>query len=348
VPVERIERKLAAIFAADVEGYSRLMGLDEVGTLRTLTAYRAIIDGLIAQHRGRVFNSAGDSVLAEFPSVVDAVQCAVEAQRALGEENGKKPSDQQMRFRVGIHVGDVLVQHGNLFGDGVNIAARLEALAEPGGITVSAAVRGYVGKKLSISFTDIGEQAVKNIAEPIHAYCVKADTSPSPSIDKPTLSLPDKPSIAVLPFQNMSGDAEQDYFADGIVEDIITSLSRVRWLFVVARNSSFTYKGAVDVKRVGRELGVRYVLEGSVRKAGNRVRITGQLIEAATGTHIWADRYDRDYSDIFALQDEITASVIAAVAPKLRWAEIERARRRARRASTPMISISGLCPITTP
>jgi adenylate cyclase len=330
VDVSEIERKLAAIFAADVEGYSRLMGIDEVGTLRTLTAYREIVDGLIAQHRGRVFNTAGDSVLAEFPSVVDAVQCSISAQRALAEENGKKPTDRQMRFRIGVHVGDVLVQRDNLYGDGVNIAARLETLAEPGGICVSGAVRDYLGKRLPVVFTDCGEQAVKNIAEPVRAYRIGASaTVPIGTNESAPLPLPDKPSIAVLPFTNMSGDPEQEYFADGMVEDIISGLSRIGWLFVIARNSSFTYKGkTVDVKQVGRELGVRYVLEGSVRKGGSRVRITGQLIDAMTGGHIWTDRFDGTLEDVFDLQDRVTASVVGAIEPRLQRAEIERAGRK--------------------
>src|SRR5713226_5029334 len=259
-----VQRKLAAIFAADVEGYSRLMGIDEVGTLRRLTEYREIIDAMIARERGRIFNTAGDSVLAEFPSVVDAVQCAVELQRVLGDENRKTSPAQQMHFRIGVHVGDVLVKDGNLFGDGINIAARLETLAEPGGICVSGTARDYVGKKLPIAFTDCGEQAVKNIAEPIRAYRVGAIASAAPELpERPALPLPDKPSIAVLPFSNMSGDPAQEYFADGITEDIITALSKVRWFFVIARNSSFGYKGkSPDIRQVGRELGVRYVLEG--------------------------------------------------------------------------------------
>src|SRR5271163_2430117 len=254
-----VERKLAAIFAADVEGYSRLMGLDEVGTLRTLTAYRVIIDRLIASHRGRIFNTAGDSLVADFASAVDAVQCAVEVQDAIAKENADRPAAEQMRFRIGLHVGDIMVQGDNLFGDAVNIAARLEALAEPGGICVSGTVQDQIGTKLPVAFTDLGQQQVKNIAQPIRAYQVRSDTSPT---DTPVLGtslpLPDKPSIAVLAFQNMSGDPEQEYFADGMVEEIITALSRIRWLFVIARNSSFTYKGqAIDVKQVGRELGVR-------------------------------------------------------------------------------------------
>jgi adenylate cyclase len=329
--VSEIERKLAAIFAADVEGYSRLMGLDEVGTLRTLTAHREIIDKLIEQHRGRVFNSAGDSVLAEFASVVDAVQCAVEVQQALSTENDKKSSHQQMRFRIGVHVGDVLVKGGNLFGDGVNIAARLETLAEAGGICVSGAVRDHIGTRLPVNFENLGEQAVKNIKQPLHCFRINPPAASETALNKrPLLPMPDKPSIAVLPFTNMSGDPEQEFFADGIVEDVITGLSRFRWLFVIARNSSFTYKGrAVDVKHVGRELGVRYVVEGSVRTAGNRVRVTAQLIEADTGLHIWADRYDRAIEDVFTLQDEITDTIVATLEPEISASERERARRKA-------------------
>ena len=278
----RVERKLSAIFAADVEGYSRLMGRDEVGTLRTLTAYRVIIDGLIGCHRGRIFNTAGDSVLADFGSAVDAVECAVEIQHALAKENEGRSPDEQMRFRIGIHVGDIIVQGDNLFGDAVNVAARLEALAKPGGICVSGAVQDHIGTKLPVTFADLGPQQVKNIAQPIRAYRIENETSPTASAGPgPSLPLPNKPSIAVLPFANMSGDPEQEYFADGMVEEIITALSRIRLLFVIARTSTFTYKGqAVEVKQVGRELGVRYVLEGSVRKSGQRVRITGQLIDA--------------------------------------------------------------------
>ena len=236
-----VERKLAAIFAADVEAYSRLMGLDEVGTLRTLTAYRVVIDRLIASHRGRIFNTAGDSLVADFASAVDAVQCAVEAQEAIGKENAGRPVGEQMRFRIGIHVGDIIVQGDNLFGDAVNVAARLEALAEPGGICVSSTVRDQIGTKLPLSFSDLGEQQVKNITQPIKAYRIRGETSPTVTpVVGSSLPLPDKPSIAVLPFANISGDSEQEYFADGMVEEIITALSRIRWLFVIARNSSFT------------------------------------------------------------------------------------------------------------
>jgi adenylate cyclase len=325
-----VERKLAAIFAADVEGYSRLMGLDEVGTLRTLTAYRVIIDHLIAIHHGRIFSTAGDSLVADFASAVDALQCAIEVQEAIAKENADRPASEQMRFRIGLHVGDIIVQGDNLFGDGVNIAARLETLAEPGGICISGTVRDQIGTKLPLSFTDLGEQQVKNIAQPIRAYRVRGDTSPR---DTPLvgsyLPLPDKPSIAVLPFANMSGDPEQDYFADGMVEEIITALSRIRWLFVIARNSTFTYKGqAVDVKQVGRELGVRYVLEGSVRKAGGRVRITAQLIDAQSGTHLWADRFDGSLEDVFELQDKVASSVAGVIEPTLQAAETARSAGR--------------------
>ena len=324
---QRVERKLSAILAADVEGYSRLMGRDEVGTLRTLTAYRVIIDRLIASHRGRIFNTAGDSLVADFGSAVDAVQCAIEVQEAIAKANMDRSPEEQMRFRIGIHVGDIIVQGDNLFGDAVNIAARLEALAEPGGVCVSGTVRDQIGTKLSVGFIDLGEQQVKNIAQPIRAYQIRgAMNSPTAS---PSLPLPDKPSIAVLPFANMSGDPEQEYFADGMVEEIITALSRIRWLFVIARNSSFTYKGqAIDVKQVGRELGVRYVLEGSVRRAGGHVRITAQLVDASTGTHLWADRFDGSLEDVFELQDKVAISVAGIIEPTLQAAETARTAGR--------------------
>jgi adenylate cyclase len=327
VPVHPIERKLAAIFAADIAGYSRLMGRDEVGTLARLKAYRFIVDGLIASHRGRIFNTAGDSVVADFASAVDAVQCAAVVQAAIATENAGASDDEPMQFRIGVHVGDIIVDGENLLGDGVNIAARLEALAEPGTICVSAAARDHIGNKLPLGFDDIGDQQVKNIAQPIKVYRVRVDKPADQAAA--VLPLPNTPSIAVLPFQNMSGDSEQEYFADGMVEEIITALSRIRWLFVIARNSSFIYKGqAVDVKQVGRELGVRYVLEGSVRKGSNRVRITAQLIDATSGTHVWADRYDRDLSDVFAVQDEITASVAGVIEPALAEAEQQRVLRK--------------------
>jgi adenylate cyclase len=324
---EETVRKLAAIFAADVEGYSRLMGQDEVGTLRRLTACRAILDERIAAHRGRIFGSAGDSVVADFASAVDAVQCAVAVQDAIAKQNADRPSGEQMRFRVGLHVGDVIMQGENLFGDGVNIAARLEALAEPGGICISGTVRDQVGTKLPLAFTDMGEQQVKNITQPIRAYLIGGASAVA--VAALSLPLPEKPSIAVLPFQNLSGDPGQEYFADGMVEEITTALSHYPSLFVIARNSCFTYKGrAVDVKQVGRELGVRYVLEGSVRKAGDRIRVAAQLVEAETGIHDWAERYDRDLIDIFALQDEITQAVTVAVTPAIAGAEQRRAMRR--------------------
>jgi TolB-like protein/class 3 adenylate cyclase/Tfp pilus assembly protein PilF len=326
------ERRLVAIFAADVEGYSRLMGADEVGTLRNLTQKRAILDGLIASYRGRIANTAGDSVLAEFSSAVDAVQCAVEAQAALAEANAGQLPDRHINFRIGVHVGDVMVKGGDLFGDGVNIAARLQTLASAGGVCVSGAAHDQVRKILPFVFTDLGAKQVKNIQEPVRAFAVSAKSASAVAGSSNTstpLALPDKPSIAVLPFQNMSGDPEQEYFADGIVEDIITALARMPWLFVIARNSSFTYKGrAVDLKQVGRDLGVRYVLEGSVRSAGKRVRVTGQLIDAVTGAHLWADRFDGDLKDVFDLQDQITSSVVGALTPKLELAEIEYARRK--------------------
>jgi adenylate cyclase len=327
VPVHPVERKLAAIFAADIAGYSRLMARDEVATLARLKACRAIVDELIASHRGRIFNTAGDSVVADFASAVDAVQCAVAVQTAIATEDAGGSAEEPMQFRIGVHVGDVMVDGENLLGDGVNIAARLESLAEPGAICVSAAARDQVGNKLPLGFDDLGDQQFKNIAQAIRVYRVQ--------VGKPAaqpgaaLPLPDKPSIAVLPFQNMSGDSEQEYFADGMVEEIITALSRIRWFFVIARNSTFTYKGrAVVVKEVGRELGVRYVLEGSVRKSGNRVRITAQLVEAATGNHVWAERYDRDLADIFAVQDEITERVVAAIEPELYAAEQVRSQSK--------------------
>src|SRR4051794_8216188 len=324
-----VKRRLAAIFAADVEGYSRLMGADEVATLDALTARREILDGLIATHGGRIANTAGDSVLAEFGSSVDAVRCAMEAQATLASANSSFPENRQINFRIGVHVGDVMVRAGDLFGDGVNIAARLQTLARAGGLCDSGVTYDQVRKILPLSFTDLGVQSVKNIEEPIRAYEVKPQRvgahSALKAASSPSLPLPHKPSIAVLPFQNMSGDQEQEYFADGMVEDIITALSRFKSLFVIARNSSFTYKGkAVDIKQVGQELGVRYVLEGSVRKSGARLRITGQLIDAATGAHLWADRFDGELEDVFDLQDQMTASVVGAIAPKLEQAEMER------------------------
>jgi TolB-like protein/class 3 adenylate cyclase len=327
-------RRLTAILAADVAGYSRLMGADEEGTHERLKAhFRELIDPKIAEHRGRTVKNTGDGLLAEFPSVVDAVRCAAEIQRGMLDREPEVPDERRIRFRIGVNLGDVIAEENDIFGDGVNIAARLEALADPGGICVSRVVRDQVRDKLDYTFEDLGEQQVKNIARPVRVYRVRdagsIGSSSPPAPAPPVLPLPDKPSIAVLPFQNISGDPEQEYFADGMVEEIITALSRIRWLFVIARNSSFTYKGrAVDVKQVGRELGVRYVLEGSVRKAGTQVRITGQLIDTTTGAHIWADRFDGALDDIFDLQDLVASNVAGAIEPKLRQSEIERATRK--------------------
>jgi adenylate cyclase len=323
----RVERRLAAIVAADVAGYSRLTGLDEEGTLARLKVLRhELIDPAIASARGRVVKTMGDGFLIEFPSVVDAVRCAVEVQRGVGPRNAAFAPEQRIEFRVGIHVGDVVVEGDDLLGDGVNVAARLEGLSESGGIALSEDAFRQVQGKVSAEFVDAGEQALKNIARPMRVYRVALGDGAS--LDRPVLPLPDKPSIAVLPFQNMSGDPEQEYFCDGVVEEIVTALSRFGWLFVIARNSSFTYKGrTADVKQVGRDLGVRYVLEGSVRKAGNRVRITGQLIEATTGTQLWAQRYDRSLDDIFAVQDEIVAAIVGTLVPEIGAAESARALR---------------------
>jgi len=332
-----VERRLAAILAADVAGYSRLMGANEEGTLDQLKSIRkALVDPTIATHRGRIVKTTGDGMLVEFASAVDAVRNAVEIQRGMAEQNTAVPQDQRIEFRIGVHVGDIIFDDNDIFGDGVNIAARLEGIAEPGGVCMSDDAYRQVRGKVEIDCDDMGPQSLKNIAEPMRAWRLRM-TGQTPSavksgsaVSQPrALPLPDKPSIAVLSFQNMSGDPEQEYFADGIAEDIITALSRFKELFVIARNSSFTYKGrAVDVKQVGRELGVRYVLEGSVRKTANRVRITGQLIDAATGIHLWADRFDGGLGDIFDLQDQVTESVVGAIAPTVEKAEIERAKRK--------------------
>jgi TolB-like protein/class 3 adenylate cyclase len=328
----RVERRLAAILAVDVAGYSRLMGADEEGTLAALRAVRRELgDPKIAEHRGRIVKTTGDGLLVEFASVVDAMRCAVELQREMLARNAGTPEERRIEFRMGINLGDIIVEDDDIFGDGVNVAARLETLAEPGGICVNRVVRDQVRDKLDVAFEDLGEQQVKNIARPVRAFRVVAEAKPvpEPSAPPPALALPDKPSIAVLPFANMSDDPQQEYFADGMVEDIVTGLSRIKWLFVIARNSTFAYKGkAIDLKTVGRELGVRYVLEGSVRKAGNQVRVTAQLIDSTNAVHVWAQRYDRALDDIFALQDELTISLIGAIEPTLRQAEIERARRK--------------------
>src|SRR5579864_3950530 len=329
-----VKRKLAAILAADIAGYSRLMGADEEGTLTRLKAYRGeLIDPKNKQHRGRIVKTTGDGILMEFPSVVDAVRCAIEVQQGMLERNAQVPEDKRIEFRVGINLGDVMVEGRDLYGDGVNIAARLEALADPGGICISETVLNHARDKVAFEVEDAGEQSLKNIARPVHVYRIIVSPSRSqaaPRSQDRKLALPDKPSIAVLPFQNMSGDPEQEYFADGIVEEIITALTRFRQLFVIARNSSFAYKGkSPDIRQVGRELGVRYVLEGSVRKAANRLRITGQLIDAATGTHLWADRFEGGLEEVFELQDQVTANVVGAIAPTVQQAEIERAKRKA-------------------
>jgi TolB-like protein/class 3 adenylate cyclase len=334
---EPVERRLAAILAADVAGSCRLIGIDEEGALAQLKALRkTLFDPKISDHRGRIVKNTGDGALVEFGSVVDAVRCADEIQRGMAEHNTDVPQDKRIEFRIGIHVGDIIIAEDDIFGDGVNIAVRLEGIAEPGGFSISDDAHRQIRGKVDITFEDTGSQSLKNIAEPIRVWRVRIAPISSPAMvtnlsskTAQPLPLPDKPSIAVLPFHNMSVDPEQEYFADGMVEDIITGLSRSKSLFVIARHSTFTYKGkAVDIKQVGHELGVRYVLEGSVRKAGNRVRISGQLIDAATGAHLWADRFDSQLDDIFDLQDRVTMNVIGAISPKLERAEIDRAKRK--------------------
>ncbi len=321
-----MERRLAAILAADVAGYSRLMGLDEEGTYQDVKAHcDELVEPKVQKHRGRVIKYTGDGFLAEFTSVLDAVRCATEIQQGMIVRNATMPDDRRIEFRIGVHQGDIITERGDIFGDGVNIAARLEGIADPGGIYVSARVQEDVRGKLDLLLDDMGEQQLKNIERPVRVYRIVLENSSTRS--RPTLALPDRPSIVVLPFPNMSGDPEQDYFADGIVEDIITALSHFRQLFVIARNSSFTYKGrAVDVKKVGGELGVRYVLEGSVRRAANRLRITAQLIDAKTGGHLWANRFDGAPEDIFDFQDQVTGSVVGAIVPKLEQVEFNRTR----------------------
>jgi adenylate cyclase len=326
-------RRLTAILAADVAGYSRLMAADEEGTHERLQAHlRELVNPKIEDHRGRIVKNTGDGLLAEFASVVDAVRCAVEMQRGMAERNAGTPPEKRIEFRMGINLGDVIAEGEDIYGDGVNVAARLEALAEPGGVLISNTVHDHVRDRLPITFEDLGEHQVKNIARPVRVYRVRDRDiprgEPSSALPQP-LPLPDKPSIAVLPFANMSGDPEQEYFADGMVEEIITALSRIRWLFVIARNSSFTYKGqAIDVKQVGRELGVRYVLEGSVRRASGRVRITAQLIEVETGAHLWADRFDGLLEDVFDLQDKVASSVAGIIEPTLQAVETARSADR--------------------
>jgi TolB-like protein/class 3 adenylate cyclase len=331
----RVERRLAAILAADVAGYSRLMGADEVGTLTALKAHRReVVDPAIAQHHGRIVKTTGDGMLVEFASAVDAVTCAVEVQEKMAEQ-AAEGTGPRIQFRVGINIGDILIDGDDIFGDGVNVAARVENECKPGGVCLSDDAYRQVRGKTALAFDDLGEMLLKNIDRPVRIYAARSTTysgaaavKASANEGKP-LPLPDKPSIAVLPFTNMSGDPEQEYFAEGVVEDIITALSHFGQLFVIARNSSFTYKGkAVDVKLVGRELGVRYVLEGSVRKFGSRVRITGQLIDASSGAHLWAERFEGSLEDIFELQDQVTASVVGQIAPKIEQAEIERTKRK--------------------
>ena len=318
-----MERRLTAIFAADVVGYSRLMGLDEAGTLAALKAHRReMADGKIAEHQGRIVKLTGDGMLVEFPSVVNAVACAAEIQCRMRERNADVPEDRRIEFRIGVNLGDIIVEDNDIYGDGVNVAARIETIAKPGGVAVSGTVRDHIGNKLDVAFEDMGEQMLKNIDRPVRVYNVALGAPPA----KPEPASPsrtethqkEKPSIAVLPFNNMSGDPEQEYFSDGITEDIITDLSKISGLFVVGRNNVFTYKGKlVKLQQVAAELGVKFILEGSVRKAGQRVRITGQLIDGGDGGHVWADRYDRDLTDIFALQDEITHTIVDHLKVKL-------------------------------
>ena len=302
---QKITRKLSAILSADVKGYSILMADDEVHTIQTLKAYRQIISDLLSHHSGRVVDSAGDNILAEFRSAVGAVSCAVEIQRKLKDENARYVDEKKVQFRIGVNVGDVVQDGDRIYGSGVNVAARIEGIAEPGGICISRNTYDHVKDKLEFGFEYLGEHDVKNIEKPVRVYKVLLDSKPPKPLLEEKLELPDKPSIAVLPFDNMSGDTEQEYFSDGITEDIITSLSRSPWMFVIARNSSFSYRDkSVDVKIISRELGVRYILEGSVRKAGNRIRVTAQLIDGIMGSHVWAEKYDGELQDIFDLQDQ--------------------------------------------
>ena len=326
----RVERRLAAILAADVAGYSRLMSVDEEGTLAALKAHRReLVDPKIAEHRGRIVKTTGDGVLVEYASAVDAVRCAVEIQRAMGERNATIPEDRRIEFRIGVNVGDIIIDDSDIFGDGVNIAARLEGLAETGDICVSGRVQEDVQGKIDVTFDDAGDQQLKNIARPVKVYRIRLGTSATKMERASARS--NRPSIAVLPFQNMSGDPEQEYFADGMVDEIITGLSRIKWLSVISRNSTFIYKKkSVAMKEVADKFDVRYVLEGGVRKAGNRVRITAQLIDVETDAHLWAEQYDRLLEDVFALQDEITMRVVGAIEPSL-----EKGRDRSHRAPAP-------------
>ena len=330
---ERVERRLAAIFAADVVGYSRLVAMDEEGTIARLKSLREeLVDPAIAKHQGRIVKTTGDGLLVEFPSVVDAVRCCISVQRQMAARNVDEPETTRIEFRIGINIGDIIVEGEDIYGGGVNIAARLEQMAAPGGIIISAAAFDQVRGRLDFAHEDLGPQELKNIPEPVHVYRVimgDDETSPAVPNEAGPFPLPDEPSIAILAFDNLSGDPDQEYFADGIVEEITAALSKVRSFFVVARNSSFAFKGKpTDIKQVSRQLGVRYVLEGSVRKSGNRVRITAQLIDGTNDRHVWADRFDGTLEDIFDLQDQITESVVGAIEPKLRASEIERSRRK--------------------
>jgi adenylate cyclase len=324
-------RKLAAILSADVEGYSRLMGQNEEATIRILTAYRSAINDLVLQYRGRVVDAPGDNILAEFASVVDSVNCAVEIQRKIAERNQELPDGSRMQFRIGVNLGDVLEEGERIYGDGVNITARVESIAEAGGICLSGSAYDQVVNKLGLEYENLGEHQVKNISTPIRIYRVIMETELSERLASggyDVLPLPDKPSIAVLPFNNMSGDSEQEYFSDGITEDIITALSRSPWLFVISRNSSFAYRGKmVDIRQVSLELGARYILEGSVRKAGNRIRVTAQLIDGSVGSHVWAEKYDGELQDIFDLQDQITQQVVAAILTQIQMYVGENTKR---------------------
>ena len=324
---ESLERRLSAILAADIAGYSALMGADEARTVRDLKGHQAVVLPMVGAFAGRIIDTAGDGILAEFASVVNAVNCAVAMQTKMAERNAAIEPERRMQFRVGINIGDVVYDEARIYGDGINVAARLEGIAEAGGICVSSKVYDEISGRIDLVFHDIGEQQLKNIARPVRAYRIRLDGAPAAA---PAPAVPEKPSIAVLPFQNMSGDPEQEYFADGITEDIITDLSKVSGLFVIARNSSFSYKGrAVKVQEIGRDLGVRSVLEGSVRKAGNRVRITAQLIDAGNGGHLWAERFDRELTDIFETQDEVVEKIVCALAVTLTHGEEQRLRRRA-------------------
>ena len=318
-------RRLAAILAADIAGYSALMGSDEARTVSDLKGHQAVVLPMVGEFGGRVIDTAGDGMLADFPSVLNAVECAVAIQRKMVERNAAIEPQRRMEFRIGINLGDVIYDNDRIFGDGVNVAARLEGIAEPGSICVSGKVHEEIRAKIGLPYEDLGDKQLKNIAEPVRVYGIRLDRAPS----RPVLALPDKPSIAVLPFQNMSGDPEQEYFSDGMTEDLITDLSKVSGLFVIARNSSFAYKGrSVKVQEIGRDLGVRFVLEGSVRKAGNRVRITAQLIDAGSGGHLWAERFDRDLMDIFSTQDEVVKKIVGVLAVTLTQGEERRLHRR--------------------